>query len=102
MNENVDNFDGAAVEIDNRLPLLPPPHALQQQRHLSVARELIDEPSRMAKFMIAGGVAGAVSRTATAPIDRLKLLLQVRREPTGIERDRRPFLFFFLFPLLFP
>lgn len=71
MHEDVGDFDGAAaVEIDDRPP--PPP------RGLSVARQLIDEPSRMAKFMIAGGVAGAVSRTATAPIDRLKLLLQVR------------------------
>lgn len=69
-----EEFDGtAAVDdlivddlIDDDRP--PPPKS-----HL-----IIDEPSRMAKFMIAGGVAGAVSRTATAPIDRLKLLLQVR------------------------
>ena len=67
--EDVDDFDGTVDIADDRPP--PPP--------LSVARHLIDEPSRMAKFMIAGGVAGAVSRTATAPIDRLKLLLQVRR-----------------------
>ena len=67
--EDVDDFEGTVDIADDRPP--PPP--------LSVARHLIDEPSRMAKFMIAGGVAGAVSRTATAPIDRLKLLLQVRR-----------------------
>lgn len=29
------------------------------------------------KLLAAGGVAGAVSRTATAPIDRLKMLLQI-------------------------
>ena len=68
--EDADDFHGTVDIIDDR----PPPP-------LSVARHLIiDEPSRMAKFMIAGGVAGAVSRTATAPIDRLKLLLQVRRK----------------------
>lgn len=31
-----------------------------------------------AKLLLSGGVAGAVSRTATAPIDRLKFLLQVQ------------------------
>lgn len=86
--EDVDDFDGTAeVEIDDR-----PPAAPSHQQPLSVARSLIDEPSRMAKFMIAGGVAGAVSRTATAPIDRLKLLLQVREEMMldAIEGDQRP------------
>lgn len=30
------------------------------------------------RHLVAGGVAGAVSRTATAPLDRLKVFLQVR------------------------
>eukprot|EP00775_Hariotina_reticulata_P004039 gene4039-4286_t len=37
-----------------------------------------DDPYRMSKFIFAGGLAGAVSRTATAPVDRLKMLLQVQ------------------------
>lgn len=34
-----------------------------------------------AKEMIAGGVAGAFSKTAIAPLERLKILLQVRSAP---------------------
>jgi solute carrier family 25 protein 16 len=34
-----------------------------------------------AKEMIAGGVAGAFSKTAIAPLERVKILLQVRTGP---------------------
>lgn len=33
-----------------------------------------------AKDFLAGGVAAAISKTAVAPIERVKLLLQVKRE----------------------
>eukprot|EP00877_Chromochloris_zofingiensis_P001924 jgi/Chrzof1/11732/Cz06g07120.t1 len=36
------------------------------------------DPWRMHKFVFAGGLAGAISRTATAPVDRVKMLLQVQ------------------------
>lgn len=32
------------------------------------------------RHLLAGGVAGAVSRTCTAPLDRIKVYLQVTRE----------------------
>jgi hypothetical protein len=39
---------------------------------------LLNDRWRTSKFVFAGGLAGAISRTATAPIDRLKMLLQVQ------------------------
>ncbi|XP_065359414.1 calcium-binding mitochondrial carrier protein SCaMC-2 isoform X3 [Calliphora vicina] len=41
------------------------------------------------RHLAAGGVAGAVSRTCTAPLDRIKVFLQVQTHKTGISDSLR-------------
>lgn len=47
------------------------------------------DPMSFAKDFIAGGVAAAVSKTAVAPIERVKLLLQVQHISKQIAEDQR-------------
>lgn len=47
------------------------------------------DPVAFAKDFIAGGVAAAISKTTVAPIERVKLLLQVQHISKQIAEDKR-------------
>lgn len=47
------------------------------------------DPVAFAKDFVAGGVAAAISKTAVAPIERVKLLLQVQHISKQIAEDQR-------------
>lgn len=47
------------------------------------------DPVAFAKDFLAGGVAAAISKTAVAPIERVKLLLQVQHISKQIAEDQR-------------
>lgn len=54
------------------------PHQQQYADHPAEVHASLQDPYRAVKMLAAGAIAGAVSRTATAPIDRVKMLLQVQ------------------------
>jgi hypothetical protein len=45
---------------------------------LCKCRETVADPLAFVKDLLAGGTAGAISKTAVAPIERVKLLLQTQ------------------------
>lgn len=47
------------------------------------------DPSAFFKDFLAGGISAAVSKTAMAPMERVKLLLQVQHVSKQISQDKR-------------
>lgn len=50
----------------------------------TVTPQVISKHVHASRYLIAGAVAGATSRTATAPLDRLKVVLQVQTQRARI------------------
>ncbi|KAG8903969.1 hypothetical protein FRB99_002448 [Tulasnella sp. 403] len=71
-----DNYDGYDVD-DGEL----------EEDHLHETLFDMLGHSQAFKFLLAGGLAGAVSRTATAPFDRLKVFLITRSEVPLLAKD---------------
>jgi solute carrier family 25 phosphate transporter 23/24/25/41 len=89
--EGAINGDAKSTTLDTAFaaPNLPPrlqPDCSQEEEDLEPDEELLEEDDHHGildghtslKFLLAGGVAGAVSRTCTAPFDRLKVFLITR------------------------
>lgn len=51
---------------------------LGEDEHTDLAPKPFFPGSKQIKHIISGGVAGAISRTCVSPLERVKILLQVR------------------------
>ncbi|PWY89025.1 mitochondrial carrier [Aspergillus heteromorphus CBS 117.55] len=70
-------FENDSVSLDGDLELewLPIPRTVAMWMSFRYYEQKLTENTPQLGYFIAGGVAGAVSRTATAPLDRLKVYL---------------------------
>lgn len=48
-----------------------------------------EDPTSFLKDFMAGGISAAISKTLVAPIERVKLLLQVQHSQKQISKDKQ-------------